>query len=123
MTDAPNLCPTCRTVITPKEAKEYQALQARIDELEAELAAKTLAELPAHMGMNDYDAQVRIADQSIGEEMTCPPCNNNCRQGRDCPNKPKAPDFWAIGFWVYAIGCTAYTAAVFVVAYVTYHLP
>jgi len=40
MTDAPNLCPTCRTVITPKEAKEYQALQARIDELEAELAAK-----------------------------------------------------------------------------------
>ena len=35
MTDAPNLCPTCRTVITPKEAKEYQALQARIAELEA----------------------------------------------------------------------------------------
>ena len=36
--------------------------QARIAELEAELAAKTLAELPAHMGMNDYDAQSRIAE-------------------------------------------------------------
>jgi len=29
--------------------------QARIAELEAALAAKTLAELPAHMGMNDND--------------------------------------------------------------------
>jgi len=33
MSDAPNLCPTCRTVITPKEAKEYQGLQARIEVL------------------------------------------------------------------------------------------
>ena len=31
------------------------AAQARIAELEAALAAKTLAELPAHMGMNDND--------------------------------------------------------------------
>lgn len=25
--------------------------------------------------------------------MSCPPCNRNCRQGRDCPAvKPVAPD-------------------------------
>ena len=47
-------------------------------------------------------------------------CNNNCRQGRDCPNKSK-PNLWSLGFWVYVIGCTAYIAAV-VAAYLTYYL-
>ena len=36
-------------------ATKVSQRDARIAELEAALAAKTLAELPAHMGMNDND--------------------------------------------------------------------
>ena len=50
---------------------DLEKAQARIVELEAALAAKTLAELPAHMGMNDYDAQARISElEAMVADMT-----------------------------------------------------
>jgi hypothetical protein len=38
MTRRPNLCPTCNTVCTPAEAKEFKSLEARVVELEALLS-------------------------------------------------------------------------------------
>ena len=52
-------------------ATKVSQRDARIAELEAALAAKTLAELPAHMGMNDYDAQTRISElEAMVADMT-----------------------------------------------------
>ena len=32
--------------------------------------------------------------------MTCPPCNNDCRQGRDCPARARRDLHFAPGWWI-----------------------
>jgi len=62
-TDAQKTCelasslpaPMAVDILTDAILRGDRKAQARIAELEAALAAKTLAELPAHMGMNDND--------------------------------------------------------------------
>ena len=40
-------------------------------------------------GMKRFRAAALAYKEKMGEGMTCPPCNHNCNEGRNCPNGGK----------------------------------